>query len=365
MASSKDRETFVYIAKLAEQAERYDEMVDAMKKVANLDVELTVEERNLLSVGYKNVVGSRRAERQPVAAARAYDTAVYYLRGPSARLNFPEYLVGEGGGGHRDRDLSAALIRKKAIEVGARVDALALETSMTVHHHDKPSSGFKPFWFEEKPDLNKKPEPEDPDADDDWMQVATMYAVMLDTDYMNKPTFKENFMNDWRKILGKNHVIQKWEDCDFTPIYEWHQREKEKKKQMSSEEKKALREEKLKQEEKYMWVSLDGVKEKDHDGSHIKGDGGRDSGETSGCESMLCCVEREILIAGSLTECSSTRSYEEEKAQADAERQEKANESAIRVSLENEISSLKSEILSLHQRGGSLAQDVGGEVILL
>ncbi|KAL8167264.1 hypothetical protein V2J09_008763 [Rumex salicifolius] len=61
MAASKDRETYVYIAKLAEQAERYEEMVDAMKKVACLDVELTVEERNLLSVGYKNVVGSRRA----------------------------------------------------------------------------------------------------------------------------------------------------------------------------------------------------------------------------------------------------------------------------------------------------------------
>ncbi|GMH12121.1 hypothetical protein Nepgr_013962 [Nepenthes gracilis] len=61
MASSKERESFVYIAKLAEQAERYDEMVDAMKNVAKLDVELTVEERNLLSVGYKNVVGARRA----------------------------------------------------------------------------------------------------------------------------------------------------------------------------------------------------------------------------------------------------------------------------------------------------------------
>lgn len=36
-------------------------MVDSMKKVARLDVELTVEERNLLSVGYKNVIGSRRA----------------------------------------------------------------------------------------------------------------------------------------------------------------------------------------------------------------------------------------------------------------------------------------------------------------
>ncbi|OAY84365.1 14-3-3-like protein D [Ananas comosus] len=55
------RESFVYIAKLAEQAERYEEMVDAMKSVAKLDVELTVEERNLLSVGYKNVVGARRA----------------------------------------------------------------------------------------------------------------------------------------------------------------------------------------------------------------------------------------------------------------------------------------------------------------
>lgn len=32
-----------------------------MKNVAQLNVELTVEERNLLSVGYKNVVGARRA----------------------------------------------------------------------------------------------------------------------------------------------------------------------------------------------------------------------------------------------------------------------------------------------------------------
>ncbi|XP_042409163.1 14-3-3-like protein B isoform X1 [Zingiber officinale] len=61
MASPKERESFIYIAKLAEQAERYDEMVDSMNKVAKLDVELTVEERNLLSVGYKNVIGARRA----------------------------------------------------------------------------------------------------------------------------------------------------------------------------------------------------------------------------------------------------------------------------------------------------------------
>ncbi|KAM7479001.1 hypothetical protein LguiA_027214 [Lonicera macranthoides] len=61
---SSPREENVYMAKLAEQAERYEEMVEFMEKVANSVVdsdELTVEERNLLSVAYKNVIGARRA----------------------------------------------------------------------------------------------------------------------------------------------------------------------------------------------------------------------------------------------------------------------------------------------------------------
>lgn len=52
------------MAKLAEQAERYEEMVEFMEKVvsaASEGEELTVEERNLLSVAYKNVIGARRA----------------------------------------------------------------------------------------------------------------------------------------------------------------------------------------------------------------------------------------------------------------------------------------------------------------
>ncbi|CAO2628537.1 14-3-3 protein epsilon [Lemmus lemmus] len=56
-----DWEDLVYQAKLAEWAKRYDEMVESMKKVAGMDVELTDEERNLLSVAYKNVIGARRA----------------------------------------------------------------------------------------------------------------------------------------------------------------------------------------------------------------------------------------------------------------------------------------------------------------
>jgi len=56
---SRDKD--VYFAKLAEQAERYDEMADYMEKVGKAPDELSVEERNLLSVAYKNAVGSRRA----------------------------------------------------------------------------------------------------------------------------------------------------------------------------------------------------------------------------------------------------------------------------------------------------------------
>ncbi|KAK8924689.1 14-3-3 family protein artA [Metarhizium anisopliae] len=53
--------TETFLARLCEQAERYDEMVTYMKEVAKLGGELTVDERNLLSVAYKNVVGTRRA----------------------------------------------------------------------------------------------------------------------------------------------------------------------------------------------------------------------------------------------------------------------------------------------------------------
>merc|ERR1712186_173841 len=61
LAAMANREKEVYFAKLAEQAERYDEMADHMEAVGKLPGELSVEERNLLSVAYKNTVGSRRA----------------------------------------------------------------------------------------------------------------------------------------------------------------------------------------------------------------------------------------------------------------------------------------------------------------
>lgn len=90
----------------------------------------------------------------PVAAARAYDTAVYYLRGPTAKLNFPGEISGAAAAALKD--LSAASIRQKAAEVGARVDAsLAAAAHAIGHESMKPGP-----WFEDEIDLNKKPKPE-------------------------------------------------------------------------------------------------------------------------------------------------------------------------------------------------------------
>ncbi|KAJ8273447.1 hypothetical protein GJAV_G00101720 [Gymnothorax javanicus] len=65
MSQCKDEHTEraekVDMAKLCEQTERYDDMAECMKKVAEQDQELSNEERNLLSVAYKNVVGARRS----------------------------------------------------------------------------------------------------------------------------------------------------------------------------------------------------------------------------------------------------------------------------------------------------------------
>ncbi|KAL7673206.1 hypothetical protein ACOME3_008074 [Neoechinorhynchus agilis] len=56
-------------AKLAEQAERYDDMAATMKKVTEQSgTELSNEERNLLSVAYKNVVGSRRSSWRVISS---------------------------------------------------------------------------------------------------------------------------------------------------------------------------------------------------------------------------------------------------------------------------------------------------------
>jgi len=66
--STVDKEELVQKAKLAEQSERYDDMAQAMKSVTETGVELSNEERNLLSVAYKNVVGARRSSWRVISS---------------------------------------------------------------------------------------------------------------------------------------------------------------------------------------------------------------------------------------------------------------------------------------------------------
>jgi len=63
-----EKDELVQRAKLAEQAERYDDMAASMKSVTETGVELSNEERNLLSVAYKNVVGARRSSWRVISS---------------------------------------------------------------------------------------------------------------------------------------------------------------------------------------------------------------------------------------------------------------------------------------------------------
>ena len=59
--SKLSREELIYLAKVAEQVERYEDMMDYMRKASLMGKDFSAEERLLFSVAYKNVVGQRRA----------------------------------------------------------------------------------------------------------------------------------------------------------------------------------------------------------------------------------------------------------------------------------------------------------------
>eukprot|EP00403_Amphidinium_massartii_P012724 CAMPEP_0178422464 /NCGR_PEP_ID=MMETSP0689_2-20121128/27189_1 /TAXON_ID=160604 /ORGANISM="Amphidinium massartii, Strain CS-259" /LENGTH=250 /DNA_ID=CAMNT_0020044033 /DNA_START=27 /DNA_END=775 /DNA_ORIENTATION=+ len=71
------REQNLFLAKLAEQAERYDEMAMLMAEATRGggNLLLTVDERNLLSVAFKNAVGSRRAACRIVRSIQSAEEA--------------------------------------------------------------------------------------------------------------------------------------------------------------------------------------------------------------------------------------------------------------------------------------------------
>merc|ERR1711962_282145 len=75
MDAATDKEKKIQRAKLAEQAERYDDMATAMKEVTKMEAgPLTTEERNLLSVAYKNIVGAKRSSWRVISSIEQKST---------------------------------------------------------------------------------------------------------------------------------------------------------------------------------------------------------------------------------------------------------------------------------------------------
>ena len=75
-------------------------------------------------------------------------------------------------------------------------------------------------------------------------EVAGFFGAMLETDHVLDPVFRKNFFNDFKAIVKefspKEDVkVTDLEKCDFRPMYEHFERERERKKAMTKEEKKA------------------------------------------------------------------------------------------------------------------------------
>ncbi|QSL64191.1 hypothetical protein MERGE_000346 [Pneumocystis wakefieldiae] len=97
-------------------------------------------------------------------------------------------------------------------------------------------------------------------------EVAGFFGAIISSEqYSKNPTFQKNFFNDFQEVCKKTNapvIPEKFEYCDFTPMFEYFEKKKEEKKNKTKEEKKKLKEEKDALEEKYKYCFLDGRKEK-------------------------------------------------------------------------------------------------------
>ena len=60
----------IFLARVAEQAERFEDMVQFLKEAISMKAgeDFTIDERNLLSVGFKNLIGSQRGAIRTIGA---------------------------------------------------------------------------------------------------------------------------------------------------------------------------------------------------------------------------------------------------------------------------------------------------------
>ena len=104
-------------------------------------------------------------------------------------------------------------------------------------------------------------------------EIAGFYGGMLNSTHnVENPTFNKNFFEDFKEVLdetghgkdrdGKMIKILKFEKCDFKPIFEYYDSERQKKKTLTAAEKKTIKAAKDETEAPYMFCLWDGRKQK-------------------------------------------------------------------------------------------------------
>ncbi len=133
-------------------------------------------------------------------------------------------------------------------------------------------NGNKPKWKTFKHNGVMFPEPYKPHKipiiyngekiilDPNSEEYATIYAKFTDTEYVKNKIFKNNFFNDWKVYLKKGGFskINDLDNCDFKLIYNYLVKIKEEKLNLTKEEKEKIKDEKKKEEEKYMIAYVNG-----------------------------------------------------------------------------------------------------------
>lgn len=83
---TNDRELLLSIAGISESVERFPDMAAAMKKVVEQQQPLSNKERNLLSVAYKNVVGSRRSSWRVISSISESESGKFPVEEMRAKI---------------------------------------------------------------------------------------------------------------------------------------------------------------------------------------------------------------------------------------------------------------------------------------
>ena len=118
-------EEYIFLARVAEQAERFEDMVDFLKPVLDTKGgDLTSDERNLLSVAFKNLISSKRTAWRTISAIE--QNPKYTKFGDS--LAAYKKKIEEGL--YRDCELIIDIIKSKVLTKAAEPESRAFFVKM-------------------------------------------------------------------------------------------------------------------------------------------------------------------------------------------------------------------------------------------